>query len=193
MIRSLLQKLNVVGIGLASRGRNVFYRLLGVRIAGYAWLRRISVPRQWEDITIEEGAALDDGVVLLCSGERCQSKICIGAGSYINRHTIIDASLEIQIGRKCLIGPFCYLTDHDHGQKLGEAMASQPLKSARVRIGNNVWLGAGVIILKGVTIGDDSVVGAGAVVTRDLPVASRAMGVPARKLSDSADRSAKLA
>jgi maltose O-acetyltransferase len=53
-----------------------------------------------------------------------------------------------------------------------------------IAIGNNVWLGGGVIVLPGVTIGDDTVVDAGAVVTKDLPAAVVAVGNPARVLRD---------
>ena len=55
-------------------------------------------------------------------------------------------------------------------------------------VGDNVWLGAGVIVCPGVTIGDDTVVGAGAVVTRDLPAGVVAMGVPARVLREIGER-----
>lgn len=55
--------------GLSSRLRNFWFRLLGMRLESYIWMRKISIPRQWKDITLEKGAALDDSVVLLCSWE----------------------------------------------------------------------------------------------------------------------------
>lgn len=79
-----------------------------------------------------------------------------------------------------MIGPYCYLTDHDHAHLPGCLVSDQPLTSARVRIGSDVWLGAGVVVLKGVTIGDNAVVGAGAVVTNDVPAGVKVAGVPAR-------------
>jgi acetyltransferase-like isoleucine patch superfamily enzyme len=169
--------------GLASRWRNLWYRSLGVKLEGYVWLRRISVPRNWNSIEIGPGAALDDGVVLLSVGAPGSGRIRIGRNTYVNRYTIVDASELIEIGERCMIGPHGYITDHDHGHAPGAPVAEQPLASRPVRIGRNVWIGAGVIILKGVAIGDDAVVAAGAVVTRDVPAGAKVGGVPAQPLS----------
>lgn len=168
--------------GLASRGRNLWYRALGVRLEGYAWLRHISVPRNWSDIELGRGVALDDGVVLLSTGAPAPGRIRIGGNTYINRYTIVDASERIEIGERCMIGPHCYITDHDHGHAPGTPVAEQALQGKRVRIGRNVWIGAGAIVLKGVTIGDGAVIAAGAVVTRDVAAGAKVGGVPARPL-----------
>ena len=162
-----------------SRVRNLFYRLLGVRMTGLLWLRRISIPRQWADITLDH-CALDDQVTLLCSGPAKPNKITIGEGTYINRYTIIDAHESIVVGRDCMIGPHVYITDSDHGTLAGELVGQQPMRSAPVTIEDGVWIGAGVIILKGVTIGKGAIIGAGAVVTTSVPSAHIATGVPAR-------------
>lgn len=167
---------------VGSRRRNLWFRALGVRLTGYVWMRNISIPRQWSDITVERGVSLDDGVVLLCTGSPKPNRLVIRTGTYINRYTIVDASERLEIGANCMIGPHCYLTDHDHGTASGEAVAAQPLIGKPVQIGSNVWLGAGVIVLKGVTIGDNAVVGAGAVVTKDVPAGQIVAGVPARNL-----------
>jgi len=171
--------------GLASRRRNLWFRFLGVRLEGYCWLRRISIPRQWGDIRLQAGVALDDGVTLLCSAASKPDKIVIGARSYVNRNVIFDASESIVLGEDCMVGPGCYLTDHDHVIAPGQAPRSQPLISSPTRTGNRVWLGAHAVILKGVSIGDDAVVAAGAVVTKDVPARARVAGVPARLLEAS--------
>jgi acetyltransferase-like isoleucine patch superfamily enzyme len=171
-----------VNHGLRSRFSNIWFRALGVRLRGYVWMRRVSIPRNWSDVTIESGVALDNGVVLLCSGAPRDDKLVIGSGTYVNRFTMFDASEEIVIGKGCMIGPFCYITDHDHGHEKGRTIGEQPLLSAPVRVGNNVWVGAGVIILKGVSIGDGAVIAAGAVVTKDVDVGMKVAGVPASKL-----------
>ena len=174
---------------LASRFRILWLRLLGMRIGGKCWLRKISVPRNPWDIELADGVSLDDGVVLLTTGDRADvPRLRIGAGTYVNRHTMFDVSDAIEVGENCLIGPFCYITDHDHGR--GIPHAAQPLVGAPVKIGNNVWLGAGVIILKGVTIGDNAIVGAGSVVTKAVPADTTVAGVPARPVSHREQRRA---
>jgi acetyltransferase-like isoleucine patch superfamily enzyme len=167
--------------GLASRCRNVYYRLRGVRLQGYVLLRAIEIPRNHTDIEIEGGASLDRGVVLLCSGSSGNdAKIRIGRGTYINRNTMLDASEQLEIGRECAIGPGCYLTDHDHGFNPHLPPLALPLVSVPTRLEDRVWLGARVVVLKGVTIGTGAVIGAGSVVTRSIPAHCVAAGVPAR-------------
>ena len=165
---------------LMSRWRNLYYRALGVEIAGYAWLRRISIPRNHCMIYLANGVGLDEGVTLLASGHGDAKMIAIGENTYINRNTFIDASEQIRIGRGVGIGPHCYITDHDHGTEPGTPIMDQPLVSSPTTISDGVWLGAGCIVLKGVTIGKNTVVGAGSIVVRDLPADIIAEGRPAR-------------
>jgi serine acetyltransferase len=167
--------------GLKSRWRNLYYRLRGVQLDGYVWMREIEIPRQFEAIQIQPRCALDRGVTLVCSGESMpHPKIIIESGTYINRNTLVDASLSITIGVNCGIGPGCYITDHDHGLDGELAPLEQPLISKPTHIGDRVWIGANVTVLKGVTIGEDAVIGAGSVVTKDIPAGVIAVGVPAR-------------
>ena len=168
--------------GLASRLRVIFYRALGMRIRGHVSLRKIEVRRRARCITLEDGAALDRGVVLLATSDA--ARIAIGARCYINRRTMIDAHELVSIGDETMIGPFCYITDHDHGFAAGAAPAAGLLISAPTRIGARCWIGAHVTILKGVTVGDGSVVGAGSVVTKSLPPGVVAAGNPARVLRE---------
>jgi maltose O-acetyltransferase len=166
---------------IASRLRIIRLRLLGLRIGRKCWVRRIHVPRNPWDIVISDRVALDDYVVLLTTGSRGNApRLVIDAGTYVNRFTMFDASESIEVGCNCLIGPFCYITDHDHGTELAGRIAEQPLVGSPVRIGSNVWIGAGAMILKGVTIGNGAVVGAGAVVTRHVRAGEKVAGVPAR-------------
>jgi len=165
----------------AMRLRIARLRLLGVHIGRRCWIRRIRVPRNPWDVSIEDGAALDDEVVFLTTGARGRwPKVVIGRGTYVNRFTMFDASDSIAVGHDCMIGPFCYITDHDHGTVGSGLVAEQPLVGAAVRIGCNVWIGAGAIILKGVAIGDGAVVGAGAVVTRSVAAGQKVAGSPAK-------------
>ena len=167
--------------GLKSRWRNFYYSSLGVDLDSYVWLRKIEIPRNYADIKIESNCALDRGVTLLCSGQpSTQPKILIGADTYINRHSFIDATVSVKIGKDCAIGPNCYITDHNHGLQLSLPPLQQSMVAQSTKIGDRVWLGANVTVLKGVTIGDDVVIGAGSVVTKDIPPCTIAVGIPAR-------------
>ena len=88
-------------------------------------------------------------------------KIIIGENCFINRDCMIVAHDLISIGNNTSIGPGVYIYDHDHDGKGG--YVSHP-----IIIGENVWIGAGCIILKGTTIGDNAVIGAGTLVCRDV-------------------------
>jgi serine acetyltransferase len=168
--------------GIASRARNVWFCALGVRLGGYVWMRNISIPRQWSDITLEEGVSLDDGVVLLCSELARNDKLVIRSGTYVNRYTMFDAIEHIEIGRNCMIGPYCFFTDANHGTATGLPVKQQAMETKPVIVGDDVWMGAGVIVLRGVRIGCGAVIGAGAVVTKDVPANAIVVGVPAREI-----------
>ena len=179
-LNQLLNTILRVKSGLSSRCRNLFYRVLGVNIQTYANLKKISIPRQWEDIQIGREATLDDGVVLLCSGYPKKGKISIGERCYINRHTMVDAHEQIEIGLDCMIGPFCYITDGDHARNGENRLADQGMVAAPVVLEDNVWVGAHATILRGVRIGRHAAIGAGAVVTKDVAAFSTVVGVPAK-------------
>src|SRR5215469_430102 len=112
---------------IAIRLRILRLRLLGVCIGRKCWIQRIHVPRNPWDIVIDDMAALDDHVVLLTTGSRANApRLVIGGGTYVNRFTMFDASESIEVGRNCLVGPFCYITDHDHGTNASSRIGEQP-------------------------------------------------------------------
>jgi acetyltransferase-like isoleucine patch superfamily enzyme len=173
---------------IAMRFRRAWLSALGARIGRNCWLPKVLVPRNPWDVALGDYVALDRYVVLLSSGPRkTEPRISIGARTYVNRFTMIDASERVTIGERCMVGPHCYITDHDHGFRPGVPVGDQPLVSRPVTIGNDVWLGAGAIILKGVTIGDGAVVAAGSVVTKAVAPQSKVAGVPARLLGTRQD------
>jgi acetyltransferase-like isoleucine patch superfamily enzyme len=119
-----------------------------------------------------ENCAFFPGVRLECWRG---ATIRIGNGTYLNRNTEIVAARSVVIGRDCMIARDVLIMDTDQHALPGEALGIAP-----VVIEDRVWIGARAIILKGVTIGRGSVVGAGAVVTKSLPPGSVAVGPAAR-------------
>ena len=110
--------------------------------------------------------------------------LIIGENVQINDSCHIAALDSVSIGDNVLIASKVYISDHDHGDFSEDSLRMPPrlreLVSAPVYIEDDVWLGEGVIILKGVRIGRGSVIGAAAVVTKDIPSYSLALGVPAK-------------
>jgi len=88
---------------------------------------------------------------------------------------------NIRIGRHVEIAPNCALYSYNHSVETGKDIGSQPITSkGGITIGDDVWLGVGVIVLDGVTIGNGSIIGAGSVVTTDIPENVIAAGIPAK-------------
>jgi acetyltransferase-like isoleucine patch superfamily enzyme len=110
-----------------------------------------------------------------------QGQISIGSYFYINHFSIIDCYYQITIGNRVQIGPHCYITDFDHDLvvDLNRAFHRGDKKLAAVIIEDNVWIGAHVTILKGVTIGKNAVIAAGSVVTKNVAPNTVVAGVPA--------------
>jgi maltose O-acetyltransferase len=107
------------------------------------------------------------------------SQIRIGARTFANFNLVALDVASIVIGEDVQIGPNVQLLTATHPIEPGPRRAKWE-GGKPITIGNNVWLGGGVIVCPGVTIGDDTVVGAGAVVTRSLPPGVVAVGNPAR-------------
>jgi maltose O-acetyltransferase len=103
----------------------------------------------------------------------------IGPGTFVNYGLVALDVARIEIGADCQLGPNVQLLTAYHPTEPGPRRAKLEA-AAPIALGDNVWLGGGAIVLPGVTIGEDSVVGAGAVVTKDLPAGVVAVGNPAR-------------
>ena len=109
------------------------------------------------------------------------ARISIGDHTFINYGSSISAHKHIKIGRRCLLGHYLTLFDNnEHGVERRDV----PTPSAPIMIGDRVWIGSCVIILPGVSIGDHAAVGAGSVVTKNIPPNCLAVGNPARVLRE---------
>jgi len=103
----------------------------------------------------------------------------IGAGTFVNFGLVALDVAQIHVGADVQIGPYVQLLTATHPLE-PEPRRAKWESAEPITIEDNVWLGGGAIVCPGVTIGADTVVGAGAVVTRDLPAGVVAAGVPAR-------------
>jgi maltose O-acetyltransferase len=112
----------------------------------------------------------------------------IGARTFINFGCVILDGARVSIGSDVQIGPNVQILTATHPLEPGPRRARFETAEP-ITIEDNVWLGGGVIVLPGVTIGRDSVVGAGAVVTKDIPPLTLAVGNPARVIRSLGDES----
>ena len=110
-----------------------------------------------------------------------EGEVRIGAKTVLGQECTISAYQHVSIGRECILADRVMLIDFDHGMvEVERPIRLQGIYKRDVRVGHNVWIGYGACILRGVEVGDNSVIGTNAVVTRDLPENSVAGGVPAR-------------
>lgn len=105
--------------------------------------------------------------------------IRVGRGVFLNFNCVLLDVCSIEIGDLTQIGPNTQIYAADHPRS-PETRRSHLENGRSVRIGANVWIGGASIILPGVTIGDDAIIGAGSVVTRDVPAGATVVGNPAR-------------
>jgi maltose O-acetyltransferase len=124
--------------------------------------------------------AVGDGAVIRPSF-RCDYgyNIRLGADVFLNFNCVILDVVEVTIGDRTQIGPAVQIYTADHPRDPEERRSGAEF-GRPIRIGADVWIGGGAIILPGVTIGDGALIGAGAVVTRDVPAGATARGNPAR-------------
>lgn len=120
------------------------------------------------------------GPFVVISTEK-NASILIGNDVSLNQGTHVIASAKISIGDGSRIGEYVCIRDSNHAPLHKSSPGS--MISSEVFIGNNVWIGAHAVILKGVRIGSNSVVAAGAVVTKDVAEFATVAGVPAKQIS----------
>lgn len=141
------------------------------------WSRRSELLRDLlgavgEGVVVQPSLRLDYGF-----------NVRIGAGTFVNYDCVLLDVAPITIGASCQIATRVQLLTATHPVDPVVRRAGWE-SGAPIELGDNVWLGGGAIVLPGITIGADTVVGAGAVVTRDLPAGVVAVGAPARVLRE---------
>jgi acetyltransferase-like isoleucine patch superfamily enzyme len=112
-----------------------------------------------------------------------EGEVRIGAKSVLGQECTISAFQHVSIGRECIVADRVMLIDFDHGVVETERpVREQGIYKRDVRVGHNVWVGYGACFLRGVTVGDNSVVGTYTVVNRDVAADTVVAGVPVRLL-----------
>ncbi|WMT79670.1 sugar O-acetyltransferase [Bradyrhizobium sp. Ash2021] len=153
--------------------------------ATHKWLARynasLDMPSsERQKLLLKRFAAVGEGAVIR-PPFHCDYgfNIQLGAGVFINFNCVILDVVEVTIGDRTQIGPGVQVLTADHPR--GATERASGLEFGRpIRIGRNVWIGGGAIILPGISIGDDALISAGSVVTRNVPPEATAFGNPAR-------------
>jgi acetyltransferase-like isoleucine patch superfamily enzyme len=110
-----------------------------------------------------------------------EGEVRIGAKTVLGQECTISAYQHVEIGRECVIADRVMLIDFDHGVvEVDRPIRLQGIYKRDVHVGHNCWIGYGACILRGVTIGDNAIVGTSAVVTKEVPSNAVVAGVPAR-------------
>jgi acetyltransferase-like isoleucine patch superfamily enzyme len=152
-------------------------------------------------ISIEDNVVIDDNCMLDAKGLDNQG-IIIKEGAYIGRNSILSckngtiiisknvnigfncdifSASKVKIGENTLIAAYSYIVGGGHNyERTDIPIAEQEKHSHGIEVGKNCWIGAGVNVLDNTTIGNETIIGAGAVVTKDMPPYSIAAGIPAQ-------------
>ena len=145
------------------------------------------------DVTLMPGAHLknrEDGTIILHDGVKLDTtarlvaandaRLELGENVAIGMGTVVNAGRDVLLGRGCLTAAHCVINASDHGIAAGAPIQSQPFDHAAIYIGEDVWLGAGVVVSRGSRIGAGAVVAAGSTVAGAIPEAAIVHGNPAR-------------
>lgn len=159
--------------------------LQGDLAAAHAWMVRYNAALALSEderrrLLLERFAAVGEGSVVRPLFH-CDYgfNISLGAGVFLNFNCVILDVVAVGIGDETQVGPGVQILTADHPR--GFAERETGLEFGRpIHIGRNVWIGGGALVLPGLRIGDNAVIGAGSVVTRDVPSNTTAMGNPAR-------------
>jgi acetyltransferase-like isoleucine patch superfamily enzyme len=157
-------------------------RTLGACGKGVYFEKNTAFMRYPGNIYIADHVIVKEGARICSCNET--ATVSIGKNTTIGYHTFIFSSKNIHIGNDCLIAPFVYIVDSNHGIEKQTKINRQPNITEAVTISDDVWIGTGAKILPGVNIGEGAVIAAGAVVNTDVPPYEIYGGIPAKKIGE---------
>ncbi len=124
-------------------------------------------------------AWIGDGTKIRCH----EGEVAIGAKTVLGQECTISAYRRVRIGEQCVVADRAMFIDFDHGVvEVERPIRLQGIYMRDLEVGSNVWIGYGACLLRGVQVGDNSIVGTNSVVTRDVPANAVVGGIPARIL-----------
>lgn len=176
----------------------IYYKFKNIYIEYYQWNNLQKLKKRFPkcfisnesyvsgNIKLEDNAAINNKVIL-------RGNVTIGKGTFINGPTHISGSdiSPVKIGSFCSIADFVYIISSNHNLtypttfqttsgKYADIFKNSLGRQSPINIGNDVWIGTHAVILSGVTIGNGAVIGAGSVVTKDVPPYAIVGGIPAK-------------
>ena len=120
---------------------------------------------------------IGDGTKIRCH----EGVVEIGSKTVMGQECTISAYQRVRIGEQCVIADRAMFIDFDHGVvEVERSIREQGIYKRDVEVGSNVWIGYGACVLRGVRVGDNSIVGTNSVVTKDVPANAVVAGIPAR-------------
>ena len=144
--------------------------------------RSVQLLRHPKNIYLSNNIIIKEGAKLCPANE--DAIIKIGENTTIGYFTMLFSSYSIEIGANCLIAPFAYFVDANHGIKKNKLINRQELEAKPIIIHNDVWIGTNVTITGGVEIGEGSVIASKSLVNKNIPPYSIYGGVPANFIKD---------
>jgi acetyltransferase-like isoleucine patch superfamily enzyme len=124
-------------------------------------------------------AWIGDGTKIRCH----QGEVIVGAKTVLGQECTISAYRHVRIGDQCVVADRAMFIDFDHGVvEVERPIRQQGIYTRDLDVGSNVWIGYGACMLRGVRVGDNSIIGTNSVVTKDVPANAVVGGVPARIL-----------
>lgn len=188
-MHKILQKIGFIirlryGVNISGFLRKYWFSIFGMQIGKNTNLPKMNItwPHQ---VSIGSDCNLENNIIFKYDGIwKTGPSIIIGNKAFIGSSCEFNITKGIVIGNYANIAAGCRFIDHDHGKSLKFLVGEQAADERPIKIGNDVWLGCNVVILKGVVIDDGAIVGAGAVVTRSILANEIWAGIPAKKIGE---------